>query len=182
MCNENKCLSNFKSLDKFRRHLNKYHKLPLAVTKNSINTSNQGYILNSRDNVCNEIDSEKIVTDKSFKVLPENDIYEHDSFEDEIEKSILNFLTGLYKNCNISNKLMQTIVENTNELISDGILPKLKRMIMPFLDSCNNDEKLKINKIFDILKRQFLQFDNLRLSFNACNILRKKNCILNLKP
>jgi len=143
--------------DKFRKHLLKFHTSPVNTSSEiEINNLNVGTsVLESSDTIDNQLSEHKQNQINSSVPILNNS---NTSYKNIITKSVLQFVTNLYKRPTVTETLMQEIVDGVSDLFSSGIVLFLKNMVMPHLKGCSISEKNEIGYLFDTLANPFLNF------------------------
>lgn len=108
---QQKFFSNFLGLDKFRKHLNKYHCIGTSL---NIEFLEKGYSLPNTDVIPIDIvNKSNYVSDKNS----ENEIKK--DFKDIVTSSVLNFIVWFYSKPNVTATLLQNIIDEVNKLFSN---------------------------------------------------------------
>lgn len=152
-CNQQGCIRDFDGSEKFRQHLKL---IPDVIHQFSFNntcqTSDITPVLNLPEEVVNTNDSSIYIEDN---IGPNETNYFYKSFEDIVRNCVLQFITKLYTNPNVTEFLMQEIVDGATELFSSGIISNLKTKIMPHLFNSNKTEIAEIEKMLTVLENPF---------------------------
>jgi len=113
-------VTDIRGSDKFRKHLTKFHTSSVTTTYgvevNNLGTS----VLESSDTIDYHLShhAEHNQTNSSAIILNNSNT----SYKNIITKSILQFITNLYKKPTVTETLMQEIVEGVSDLFSSGIV------------------------------------------------------------
>lgn len=154
-CRQDGCITDVRGSDKFRKHLMKFHTFPVT-TDYSIEVNNLGTsVLESSDTIYNHFtENEQNQINNSVITLNNSST----SYKNIVTKSVLQFITNLYKKPTVTETLMQEIVDGVSDLFSSGIVLFLKNMVMSHLKGCSISEKNEIDDLFDTLANPFLNF------------------------
>jgi len=137
-CNQQGCISDFDGSEKFRQHLKRVHSIPDVTHQFSFNENCQTLDISISNDTTPVLNlSEEVVNTSDGSIHFEDVIginkinYFYKSFEDIVKNCALQFITNLYTKPNITESLMQEIVDGATELFSSGIISNLKNKIMP---------------------------------------------------
>lgn len=148
-CKQDNCFRDFLGLHKFRQHLNRTH----ANKSNSITQLNveiDGPLENDSGstafdpNITNENSFEKNIINCTFK--------------DIVTNNVSSFIAKLYSKPNVTDTLLQEIVEGVNELFSNEIITHLEKKVFSVLTNYDTSKKTEIEEMFNVLKNPFLEF------------------------
>lgn len=123
-CRQGLCVTDVRGSDKFRKHLMKFHTSPVTTTY-GLEINNLGnFVLESSDTIDNNL-SECEQNQINSSVITLNNL--NTSYKNIIAKSVLQFITNLYKKPTVTETLMQEIVDGISDLFSNGIVLFLKK-------------------------------------------------------
>lgn len=184
VCNQNNCVMDFRGFNKFRKHLNRDHSIVYndSNSKPGISTNLPKTQVPENSEVHNPsinniiLDPNTSDIDKTY----ENKIDE--DFKNTILQSVMRFVVDLQSKPNVTRSLLQKIVTDTDDLITNGIINKLKIKLEPLLKSCDPVQKHEIDKLFEVLENPFskLNTDHLRMKYLEDNNLFFKPQTINV--
>lgn len=126
-CKQQHCFRDFLELDKFRKHLTKYHitdDIDTALNIEHKSPTKSNYFLPDSDVIINEI-----VNESNFISGDLNEDNIDKDFKNVVTSSILSFIANLYSKPNVTAILLQDIINGVNELFSNEIIPSLKKKL-----------------------------------------------------
>jgi len=131
-CNQQGSIRDFDGSEKFRQHLKRVHSIPDVIHQFSFNDNCQTSDIPIFDDTTPVLNfSEEVVntTNTSDSSIHFDDViginkinYFYKSFEDIVKNCALQFITNLYTKPNVTESLMQEIVDGASELFSSGII------------------------------------------------------------
>lgn len=151
-CNQRGCIRVFQGSEKFRQHLNRVHPIPCLIHQDNSNSNETIPVFNLSEEVIDTNDGSRYFEN----IVDTNKIVNNKPYEDVVRNSALKFITNLYAKPNVTESLMQEIVDGTTDLFSSGIISNLKTKIMPHLVNCNDSLIAEFEKMFYILENPFL--------------------------
>lgn len=80
-----------------------------------------------------------------------------------MSSNVFNFIFKLYSKPNITNALVQDIIEGVSELFSNEIISHLKTKVLTLLSSYSDCNNAELEDMFSILENPFSDFKSKHL-------------------
>jgi len=151
VCNQSNCVKDFRGFNKFRKHLNRDHSIICndSNSKPHISTNLHKTQLPENIKVHNPFIDDIILNPNTSDSDTTNENKIDEDFKNTILHSVMRFVVDLQSKPNVTRSLLQNIVSDTDDLITNGIISKLKIKSEPLLKSCDPVHKHEIGKLFD---------------------------------